>query len=651
VALRTWLPPDIAENDRRVHDQIDLVRTAMESEVGAFRAQAETYLRWYSPPWNSRLRTHDAWGSPLLAEDNGLTRANFPIARACVDIWASLEAAKFPMPRAEPERRPPPAPSLDQAQEQRDQLFYGALRQYEGMKAAARSAEIRRWQRQSHFAWRNFTATRRKDLYGFSWMKTWPDNRRQAPIIYVQRNPTTVYPIWSSRDPGDTEAVLCAGQEAATVVLAKYPELARELGATTEARTGRIVLGQSSGEYRELDERWWNSSRTMLWIEEFWWIKREFDAENRQTSSTVHMVKRILNQIVERKTYERWEHLPWVYFENTDERSSWGWSDIASVIDINDEFNRRASQEGDIIGHYAAPRFQLLGGTQGVKVEFPGPFELIPLFDQARIEQILTRIDVFPTQQHFNFLTDLLHRVTGLPPIVWGLIANAQTSGRALTASWKATEARLAPKLMRNEESLDRLITLWANFAERYNWRGAKQLFEDNEGNRFRDFRWQFPAMEPRDFQEVTMDAITRRDAGFITTPMGMRATGDEAAEDTMEEVLAEYQNIFLHPDKKQAFLMAQNAELQNIAQAQELAAGAGMVGPTIAQGIGQAREAQGAAVTATTPLAPGGGLPPTQAGAPGNAGVAGAEGSLTSGTLMRNGDLSGQWLETRPMA
>ena len=53
-------------------------------------------------------------------------------------------------------------------------------------------------------------------------------------------------------------------------------------------------------------------------------------------------------------------------------------------------------------------------------------------------------------------LIDMLHRVTGLPPIVWGLIANAQTSGRALSASWKATEARLVPKLMRNEASLRR---------------------------------------------------------------------------------------------------------------------------------------------------------------------------------------------------
>jgi hypothetical protein len=150
---------------------------------------------------------------------------------------------------------------------------------------------------------------------------------------------------------------------------------------------------------------------------------------------------------------------------------------------------------------------------------------MIPLQDTQRIEQILARIDAYPGQVHFNFLMqELLPRVTGLPPIVWGLIANAQTSGRALTASWKATETRLAGKLMRNEQSLQRYLDICLDYARHYDWQGSRTVFRNLSGKDFDDFRWNFPAMEPRDYQEVTQDAIFRRDAGLTTAPCATRA-------------------------------------------------------------------------------------------------------------------------------
>ncbi len=92
---------------------------------------------------------------------------------------------------------------------------------------------------------------------------------------------------------------------------------------------------------------------------------------------------------------------------------------------------------------HSAPRFQLLNSVHGRDVYLPGAFELVAREDQEWIEQILTRIDVFPAQAHFTILTDCCIGSPEWPPIVRGLIANAQTSGRALTASWKATEGVL----------------------------------------------------------------------------------------------------------------------------------------------------------------------------------------------------------------
>lgn len=643
--------------------RMDETRLAMESEMSGVRQKAQTYLNWYSPPYEPRLGTHDAWTDPFLAENVGLTRANFPIVRPCVDIWTALEFAKPPTIWAEPERVMAPAPSLDQATELERRLVAEARKKVAAIQATVRAQRIRAGMRRDSFAYQAFLAGRRKNLYGFSWTKVWPHATEPRTVSYTLRNPTTVFPIWSDREPGDIEAVLVAYQVNVNKANAMY-----DLGIPT--KRGQILTGRDSGEYRDLTTNWYDATRTMLWVEEYWWREQRFDNRGAVTESAVHMVVRIANRIVKAKTYRGWTRLPWVYWENADERDAYGWSDVANVIDINDEFNRRLSQEGDIIGSYSAPRFQLLNSFAGRTIEMPGPFELISLNDQERIEQILTRIDMFPTQQHFNILTDLLHRASGLPPIVWGLIANAQTSGRALSASWKATETRLAPKLIRNERSFDQYLELNLMFAELYDWKGARGLYTDRDGDRFRDFRWEFPPMEPRDFMEVTQNEITKRDAGLTSTLKAIRATGDEAAEDTLEEVLAEYLSIFMHPDKVQAFLLAQRAEMDNIAYAQQLGVnlqpGGGVQGgspvnpATVANAVGMARDAASAGAApapaagpapATAPGAPAnaGGPAPTPPGqpagiAPGSAGE-GPGASLSSGTLVRNGQVSNQQL------
>jgi hypothetical protein len=641
---------DDLEETRLAHGRIDFARQAMEGEIGQVRDRCREYLRWYSPPWHANLKTHDAWGTPLLPADEGLTRANYPIARAVVDIWTALEASAPVQIRAEPRRIAPPIPVLDEDQAQRLRLVYEQLRMVENVRATARSEGIRRWHRRSAFNYKKYVVTRKKNLYGFGWVKVLPDWTGKRPISHVLRDPTTVYPIWSDLDSGDTEAVLCVYEKNARWANQKY-ELGLKIGTD-----GRVEVGKGLDGQRLADQQY-DSTRTMVMVEEFWWIDRTFQPREprEQTGTRVRFVMRVAGQIVSSREFP-WRHLPFVYYENTDERDSYGWSDVAPIIDINDEFNRRMSQEGDIIGTASSPRFQLLGSLMGRQVSMPEPFELIALQDQERIEQILTRIDLFPTQQHFNMLTDLLHRVSGLPPIVWGLIANAQTSGRALTASWKATEARLAPRLMRNEVSDRRWIEIETDYAATYDWRGAKALY-DEQGDLFDDWRLSYPPMEPRDFQEVTMNAITKRDAKLITTAMAMEETGEEAPEDVLEAVLAEAMNIALHPDQVNAYLMAKAAELDIQERTQQLEAAAQAGGqpglaPNAAAAAGGFAAAAGGAPTPGAPPAPvgPGPFPPTQPGAAGNAGQApglppGPGGPLEGSTLVRGGNVSTQLL------
>ncbi len=281
---------------------------------------------------------------------------------------------------------------------------------------------------------------------------------------------------------------------------------------------------------------------------------------------------------------------------------------------------------------YSQPRFQLTGSVMGTDREMPDPFMMISLSDTERIEQIMTRIDVFPTNYHVDQLMDLLSRVSGLPPITWGLINNAQTSGRALSASWKSTETRLSPKLMENENSIRRWDAIAIDYLRLYDWDDARSLFTNADGSPFVDFTYDFPPMEPRDFQEVTMNAITKRDAGLIDSIQAARETGDDRAEDSIESVRAEWKDPVLHPDKVQSQKLLEQAELQNEMTRQQMAAPqAPPPGAPAAPGGPPGAEAGGS---------PPGGPPPGGGAAP----------VLTSGTLMRGGDVSNQLLQTQQL-
>lgn len=639
---------DMSEVHTRAKSLMDDLRYTMDSEMAAVRERCRVYLRWYSPEFSggqNGTQTHDAWREPVGYEDIDTTRDNFPISRAVVDLWASLEAAKPPTVRAESERVPPPIPVPDQKMAAMQAMAYDLERRAESTNSDIRSARLRGWMRGDNFALKHHTAVRRKNLYGFSWMKVLPQPWRKGIKSHVLRDPTHVYPLWSQHDPGDLEAVFSAQRMSARLANARW-----DLGLKFDTRRGGNPMavaferGDDEGRYEDMVTRWYDSSRTQLYVEELWWIDRQFGAMGQETGSTVHMAVRVLDQIVEMHTFD-WPVLPYVYWENTDERDSFGWSDIAGVIDINDEFNRRVSDQADVIRLFASPRFQLLGSIDSRDVPMPGKFEMISLQDQERIEQILTRIDVFPTQAHFDILTDLLHRVSGLPPIVWGLINNAQTSGRALSASWKATEARLLPKLMRNEVSCRQYLDVLLGMARSYDWYGAATAFQTRDDEPFEDWTWTFPPMEPRDFNEVTMDAITRRDAGLTDTIRAMRDTGVEDAEELLESIKAEFNDIDLHPDKVNAKLLATQAQMSNMQMAQQLM---GPQQPPAPTAPGAQPPPGAGAPPAQNAAPPGmeGALPPTQAGGQ-NAGAP-QPAAITGGTLVRNGNVSTQLLGTQ---
>ncbi len=326
----------MTQNEVALGMRIDAAREAMEFEMGTARERFLEYLNWYSPVWDGGLLRHDAWDEGEAYQDWNTVRNNFPICRAVVDIWTSLEAGTPPSSRAEPDRVPLPPPTIDQAQAADDQQFYAMRKTVASRKSEMRSAVLRRFRRLDGFPRKNYVATRRKNLYGISWVKVLPDRHNKRPISGVMKNPSSIYPFWSSRDPDDIESLLCAQQVSAVLANERW-----NLGLPF--KDGQVQVSGHSAHYNDIAEEWFDSSRTMVWVEEYWWIERDFDRATKQEKTCVYMATRVCDRIVDVAKYEDWHYIPYVMFRNSDERSSTGWSDIAGVMDINDELNKRLS--------------------------------------------------------------------------------------------------------------------------------------------------------------------------------------------------------------------------------------------------------------------------------------------------------------------
>jgi hypothetical protein len=141
---------------------------------------------------------------------------------------------------------------------------------------------------------------------------------------------------------------------------------------------------------------------------------------------------------------------------------------------------------------------------------------------------------------------------------------------------------------------------MWCDWIELYDWGSQSELYGGN-----RDFELDFPNQEPRDFTEVSTDAINRLNAGMIDTKKAMELTGERSPDEMDDRVRAEYMDTVRHPEKAQAMMLLTRLQNQIVIEAQQ----AGLQA--------QAQEAQLAQMRAQQPGngAPGAGNIPQQQG------------------------------------
>ncbi|MCU0250225.1 MAG: phage portal protein [Vicinamibacterales bacterium] len=601
-----------------LNTRIEALRTAWAGHQASLRARHNRYLRAFSPPFEDRIGEHDQWIEGFRQEDEGRTRSSYNLVRAAVELWTSLEASDFPSLRFEEMFVPTPAPSTNEGEQAARQETYMAVKRGQRSIASIREAVLLHHFKRARFPRHWWAATRKKNIYGHSWLRILPDFDRDTFTVSSAIDPSTVFPVWSAYGDRKLDAVLVATRRSSASIASQYP------GSVELERDG--ITATSMDYYDPTQDRWTDRDRAYVWVEDYWLLDRDWEEDvlmdgapqGRVRSRVVNGV-RVNGKFVAATEYPGWRRVPYFFRVNEDERDNAGFSDVGMLLPFQDGINKMLSQQQDVIFAESRPRFKFRGDADREIVL--NADEVVSLDPDEDIDQIRVDLNVFPTQTHGTQLLQMLHRVTGLPAVVWGEIQAAQNSGRALSTAWRATAARMAPRINEAGQALDEIAAFMLDIMELYDWDDARTVYGG-----VRDFEWVFPNKEPRDFLEVTTNAINKLNAGLTDLSGAMEEVGEQSPDERIEKVRADYMDMVLHPEKGQSYLLLRRLRNQIEIEAQQagMQAAAAMAqlsaGPTPDQQAGAVAQnrtaaAQQAAPTATEAQ----NAPATQAGAAAN--------------------------------
>ena len=595
--------------------RISALRSGFAAHVLTVKDRNAAYLRAYDPPWERRIGEHDQWTEPITPNQQGYTRSSYNIVRATVKKWTSLEASEFPAIRWLEGFLPTPMPSDDQAETYGREETYRASKMVEQRLATMREQVLGRHVRLSKLPahWWDFTL--RKNLYGHAWLRSVPDIRHGRFVNTSRIDPATVFPVWSAFGEPKLDALLVGYRRSARQANALYPD------AVPMSRDGITV---EATDYLPGPDPTTEPDRAFVWVEDYWAIDEDYQTatDAGPVRSLVVNAVRVNGKLVQRTEYPGWSRVPYFRLANDSERDQLGMSDAALVLPFQDALNRMLSQQQDVIYGESRPRYVYRGDSTR-QITFDEFGSVISIEPEETLERLNTSVNIYPTQIHGQQLLQLLRMATELPAVTWGEIQAAQNSGRALATAWRATAAGLVPRINAASLALTDLVSFWLDCMELYGWDDARELYGGN-----RDFEPDWPNKEPRDFLEVTTDALNRKNGGLIDVAGAMELTGEKSPDERIEKVKGDYLDEILNPEKalslallqrqrNQIEIEARQAGLQEQMLASQIQAAKG---PSAEQAGGQAGALQSAAAAKAAPVVPSGTpTPATQQGTPAN--------------------------------
>lgn len=291
--------------------------------------------------------------------------------------------------------------------------------------------------------------------------------------------------------------------------------------------------------------------------------------------------------------------------------------------------------------------YQVKGPTSGDIPEgmIPLSDEMVPV-GENEIIPIQRNQNTFPLNQLIDQYWEVASRLTGIPAILFGTLAGAQTSGRATAVQIEAALNRLDPKRRRFYNTLKELLRIWGFMLSFKNTKievvqpaeaqpgqlgpaaqepemqvikiGMKRLLDG-----FDNWKIIAPEITPRDSIEATQNAANKVGAHLQSLENAMDDIGIEDPQHELDLIRRELADARLNPGQVQAYISSLQLLNQLMQMQAQQAAAAGQQGQDIQQAQDQAAQPTGLEDQNQPGMATGpGGPPPPGTNAPGDVGL-----------------------------
>ena len=558
---------ELAEQEARaIVGRAEARRVALMGENSALRQRYEEIMQWVNPPWDNvsrRINPQASTGTP--DRQGGEPKIHIDQVSQVVMRWSVLEAGSPFDFRVEPRFVAPPIPNPgeDPQKTSADREEYNIERLQAEIHATHMEAVTNEWLDLAAAHRTLLWAAWVKRAFGKAILRDGWDPDEGIPTLELMENPADVYYGWSKLY-GNRKLQWVNVAEAMSPEEANY-RFNLNLSFDANGLVDLSSWGYASMEHT-LDARpeQMGSRDAMVYAEEYWELDRSAPPDRRIMQAFI-----VAGRIIDGPHYYPWQRLPFHVFENEHIPTyPHGKSTAEQAIPINSAYNDMLDRQHRVIEFESGPRYQGLNMYHARdEVDVPAPFGLLPLREGEEIRQIDTRVDFFPTQLHGNELRESMYDTTGLTPIAWGRSPNAQTSGRALSAEWRAVELPLHSALINITPDLIDILKNWWDYAEAYD----EEL--QGIGKGYRRFKALWKPLDVRDSSERTLDVIQLLNANLLDPETALEERGYENASEILQRVKVWLVDPVYNPLRYQQYLVLKQLSLQIQMQEAEMEA------------------------------------------------------------------------------
>lgn len=599
------LPP-ITDFSRAIVSRAESRRLALMGDQQLLRLRYEEVMRWLNPPWDPVSRRPDPRPEEATMSRQGLSKLHVDLVNPVIDRWAILQAGAPFVFRCQPPYVDAPVdnpndPNDTQVQRQKYDIDR-AIAQEVSSRIENRTQD---WIAANNLHRTILWAAWAKEAFGKSILRVGWDDEEKIPTCELIENPSTVAYGWDRRYGRRKLAWVAIVEEVSPFEANRRWDLNIPIGqdGSVDVASWTGVLDQG-----DMDQRPEQQSTTQTYITaiEYHELYRNESGKTRAQCATI-----VAGRVVRFDQYP-WANLPFKVLEN-QHIPTWmhGHSTAEVQIGVNAAMDDMLSRQHEIIEFESGPRYKGLNmANSNSDTDVPPPFGMVPLREGEDIQQLDVRVDFFPSELHSNQLYEATHRQTGLTPIAWGMSPNAQTSGRAMSAEWRAVELPLTGRLVNMGPEIKELMILWWDIASAYD--AEVERMGEVDRKRYRRFECLWIPIDIRDATEKTLDIVQRLQANILDPETAIEETGKENVDEIMAKIKAYMIDPIYNPLRYQQYLTLQQLELSirqqelEVAAMEQQAQGA-QAAPTGAGGAPGDLQAQGNNAAGAAAQGPGG--------------------------------------------